>query len=231
MRRTGFILALPIMVASEHHLTMTYTGPDGIPKKMRTYSAPPPPLAQRVQGDVDDILNTAQSAWDFVKDNQPVVNLQAKNYARAVPKGYDWSQLTFEKSPHLEPKGKSSDYPDGSHHLKWFGNTNKLVCELEFRNHWYAKGHRNGHSNEQYIDQATQIVSKAHAGLTNKLEASCSVSGPTNVGKDGKILAELTLQVSYHCSGVHGYQTFIVRGDGTFKNLSDEFLDDDAVAV
>jgi hypothetical protein len=217
---------------AEHDLTLTYTGPDGTPRRMRTYSEPRAQPVKHLQGEADDLINIAKTAWNFIENSKPVVDLQA-NYGNAIPKGVDFQDLNFDKQESFDPNGPDGDNPDGTHHYVWtatFGNTR---CELEFRNAWLAHGHRKGHdsSKEMFIDQATQVISQAYAKAGNKLQASVQVLGPTNVGEDGKVNAELTLQIAIDCNGVHGYHTFRIFGDGTSSVLQDEFLLDDAVAV
>merc|ERR1712005_86087 len=113
----------------------------------------------------------------------------------AVPKGVAFDRLHFDKTFSYDPSGPDGDHPDGTHHYEWT-DVGVKVCELEFRNAWLAHGYRTGHdkSKEKYIDQASQVVTKAHANAFNKLEADVTVSGPSNVAKVG-VNAELTLHI------------------------------------
>lgn len=221
-------------VNADEDLTLTYIGPDGIPRRMRTYREPRAQPVKPLQGDDDILVNIAKTAWTLIDHSEPAVDLHS-NYASATPKGVAFSDLNFDHGFSYGPNPSDPEYPEGTHHFVWTATLGNVRCELEFRNAWYAHGHRKNYdsSKEMYIDQATQIVKQAYADPGNKpgLEASVQVLGPTNVGQDGTVNAELTLEIAMSCGSVHGYHTYSIFGDGTESVVQDEFLLDDAVVV
>lgn len=202
--------------------TLTYNG-----KPIAPRTTPRALLSRRtasLRGDGKTLINAGEFVWAMIDKNQPVSDLAGLgHFASGVPSDISFSEISFEKNPHFEPKGTSSDYPEGKHHFTWTGGLKNTACEIKFRNYWIAHGTRKGHK-DGYLDQATQLVDYGHAGGVSKLTADVSVAGPTNVGK-GDPVAELTFKLHLQCDNMDHYMNYIVRGDGTFQDLDAEFVE------
>jgi len=188
--------------------TVMYNGKPIAPRT--TPMALPPHKALR--GDADTIVNTGRFVWDVIQANKPVTNLAGLgNFASGVPKDISKGSLTFERNPHISEQ----------HHWTWTGGFGNTACEIKYRNYWIAHGTRSGHK-DGYLDQATQLVDYGHAGGVSKLTGDCTVGGPTNVGNR---VAELTFKLHLKCDNMDLFKNYIVRGDGTFKDLDAEFVE------
>jgi len=155
-------------------------------------------------------------AWDFVRNNEGVVNLEEGNFAEAMPPEVDWTGVRFEKEPTIIPS-----LPLHQFYVKWINGLGNQCAEIYYRIHWYAHG-RHTSNEDGYISQFTQLVDRAHAAWGVDVNAKSVVGPPTRVDSDspGAVVGALTMNLDMWSGSAHEYNNLVVRGDGSCEFLN-----------
>lgn len=148
------------------------------------------------------IANTAKIAWDVMKDNRSVSNVQADN-ANALPEGVAMGDLTgWSSAPATaEFSATTSSF--------LFGGT-----DLDVLTKWYWGG---SDGVGKYIVDATVTVS-GHVQFGHTVDIFASIGAPMNVGTSDRPIAALPITIRLHHTTAllneWASWSLLVRGDG-----------------
>ena len=157
-------------------------------------------------GDInlEQIVNTAKETWNFIKNNQPVVNATTQ-YAQALPRGsICWDDLENWQAPRSEYYKVT--YNNG------FGFE---VVSLEFRLVYTYGGQVNNKGH--FISNATIQYSKINVKWSFDVNAGVEVPLVVNVGTKEDPVAGMQMSIRWSIRSLsHIEQTasFFIYGDG-----------------
>lgn len=157
------------------------------------------------------IINGGAAAWNIVNGGQASSHLN-HTYASALPGWGNWHNITGWKGP------KEVVYQMTSKNL--YGMT---VLDIEYVvSFFYGGKDQNGKG--QYITNFTAKATKFSIKWGFKYYMDIRISDPMNVGTPEKPLAYMQADLNWSFSSPlkteRGFQTYAVRGDGYFKDIS-----------
>jgi len=154
--------------------------------------------------DIDKLIAIGKAIWQIVKAGQPVVDYKS-DWAGAVPKDVDWTDLEGFKDAHWGPFGWT------------FKNVYGMTTvDFQWKFAWTCKGSYNGHG--QFLVNVGTGIEKLYAawGFTVDVKATVDQT-PTNYGTKVDPIAGLNIEVTLDVKTVLQSQTarcrVNVRGD------------------
>lgn len=161
--------------------------------------------------DLNQVVNIAENAWNFIQANQPTLDVQT-NYANAIPSGFtDWTQLENWKDPMSQCF--QVDYKNG------FGMN---VVGFSYCVVYTPGGDYQGKG--LYLDHIQIIPSDIQVSWGYKLDAVTSVPSVSNSGSSDNPVASAEVHMKFSVSTAlkkdsqeHAYY---MKGDGSFMSLN-----------
>lgn len=159
------------------------------------------------------IINGGAQAWNIVNGGQASSHLN-HTYASALPGWGNWHNITGWRGP------KKVVYEMKSTNL--YGMT---VLDVQYEVSFFYGGHdQNGKG--RYITNFTAKATKFSIKWGFKYYMDIRISDPMNVGTPENPLAYMQADVNWSFSSpiksTRGFQTYAVRGDGMFRDISPE---------
>jgi len=168
---------------------------------------------------LDTIVNIATKAWDIVKDNKPVVNLDTK-YATAYPQGVTTaSQLSQWSKPKTYVYGF---YAENLYGGVMIDSKHKVI--FTYNGSYKGKG--------KYLTAVTVVPTVANVSWGYRFYMSASVPDSTiaNVGTDADPVAAMQLKLTWRMSSslkvVEGTSVYYIQGDGYFDEIASPWRKD-----
>lgn len=165
---------------------------------------------------LDQIINIFNKTWTIIKQNAPVVNINAK-YAAAMPQGISgWNQLAEWKKPRTY---LYSFYAENLYGVKTIDVTYKVVYTSGGR--YKGKG--------LYLTGVTVIPTVADVSWGYRFSLAAAVADPTiaNVGTEKDPVAAMQLKLGWKIStalkDVNGTSIYYIQGDGYFEEIASPF--------
>ncbi|KAF0126765.1 MAG: hypothetical protein FD189_1152 [Elusimicrobia bacterium] len=157
------------------------------------------------------IVNGGAAAWNIVNGGQASSHL-SHTYASALPGWGDWHNITGWHGP------KKVVYEMKSKNL--YGMT---VLDIQYEvSFFYGGKDQNGKG--QYITNFTAKATRFAIKWGFKYYMDIRISDPMNVGTPENPLAYMQADVNWSFSSPiktnRGFQTYAVRGDGMFRDIS-----------
>ncbi len=157
------------------------------------------------------IINGGAAAWNIVNGGQASSHLN-HTYASALPGWANWSNITGWRGP------KKIVYEMKSTNL--YGMT---VLDVQYEvSFFYGGKDQNGKG--QYITNFTAKATRFSIKWGFKYYMDIRISDPMNVGTPENPLAYMQADVNWSFSSPikteRGFQTYAVRGDGLFRDIS-----------
>ena len=163
--------------------------------------------------DIDKVIAIGKDAWEFIKDNKPVVNAQT-DYAGAVPEGVeDWRQLSGWKSAAKGPVVFS-----------WINGFNMETVHVSFKWDMSYGGQHQGRG--KYVTQAGPAVGTIDVAWGYTVDVSARVFAPLNTGTVADPIAQIDIELKCRMSTVLKDLTqtcrarFTGAGDITYVNCN-----------
>ena len=163
---------------------------------------------------IDEIVNIGLKIWDFIKENEPVVDIDTQ-YATALPKGIEhWQQLSGWQGP---------DGWECSWSAKSF--VGLKIIDIKFLVLYTYSGAYDGKG--KYLTGVTVKPTKVWVAWGNKVSLTAKVDDSTIVNvaptsEDPE--AAMQLMISIHAHSVIADGTFgtgfYIKGDGTGYQLT-----------
>ncbi|HNT97066.1 MAG TPA: hypothetical protein PKK31_02230 [Elusimicrobiales bacterium] len=157
------------------------------------------------------IINGGAAAWNIVNGGQASSNL-SHTYASAIPGWGNWHNITGWRGP------KKVVYELKSKNL--YGIT---VLDLEYEVSFFYGGHDQD-GKGKYITNFTAKATRFEIKWGFKYYMDIRISDPMNVGTPEDPLAYMQADVNWSFSSPiktqRGFQTYSVRGDGMFRDIS-----------
>jgi len=157
------------------------------------------------------IINILKELWDFIKENQPVVNTAA-DVASAVPQGIThWQQLAGWREKHT-----------GQYVIEYVNGFGITVVKIVVRVHFYYNGNYNGVG--KYITCATTSIDELNVLWGYTLDATEKVpeSGIVNIGTAQNPIAGMKMFVHWAVHTIiqhqEGTMTFSLDGQGNISS-------------
>lgn len=159
------------------------------------------------------IINGGATAWNIVNGGQASSHLN-HTYASALPGWGNWSNITGWRGP------KKVVYEIKTTNL--YGMT---VLDVQYEvSFFYGGKDQNGKG--QYITNFTAKATRFSIKWGFKYYMDIRISDPMNVGTPEDPLAYMQADVNWSFSSPikteRGFQTYAVRGDGMFRDISPE---------
>jgi len=168
---------------------------------------------------LDTIINIATKAWDIVKDNKPVVNLDTK-YATAYPQGITAaSQLSQWSRPKTYVYGF---YAENLYGGVMIDSKHKVI--FTYNGSYKGKG--------KYLTAVTVVPTVANVSWGYRFYMSASVPDSTiaNVGTDLDPVAAMQLKLTWRMASslkvIEGTSVYYIQGDGYFEEIASPWRKD-----
>jgi hypothetical protein len=161
------------------------------------------------------IIEIGKDAWQFIKDNTPVVNASL-DWGGAVPKGVkSWTSLAGWKDQ------QSKEYM-----FRFKSIVGSTLTEFKFVFSWKYNGRlQNASDAGVYVSLGGITAKKIYAYLTEHINVDVKILGATNYGKPGgPVIGGIDVLVSLTSCGYFEKTTVQcnveLKGDGTYKVIS-----------
>jgi hypothetical protein len=159
--------------------------------------------------DPSKIINAAAKAWEFVKNNQPVVDLVSLgDFATAAPDGVAWQNVVYGGTE-LTTQGQVS----------WVNGFGNQCAEIYYRLYWLHHGNY-ANDGQWYMSQITQVVDHAHAAFMVSVGAKSDTSPPALISKNGQVMSQIIMYLDMYSDGNHVLHNYVIKGDGSLQNLA-----------
>jgi hypothetical protein len=159
------------------------------------------------------IINGGAQAWNIVNGGQASSHLN-HTYASALPGLGNWHNITGWRGP------KKVVYEMKSTNL--YGMT---VLDVQYEVSFFYGGH-NPDGKGKFITNFTAKATRFSIKWGFKYYMDIRISDPMNVGTPEDPLAYMQADVNWNFSSpiksTRGFQTYAVRGDGLFRDISPE---------
>lgn len=166
---------------------------------------------EEIEIDPEKIINILKKIFDFIKENQPVVNTSV-DQASAVPQGTShWQQLAEWRERHT-----------GQYVIEYKNLYGITVVKIVLRIHFYHSGNYNGIG--RYITCATASIDELNVlwGYTLNADVKIPDSGVVNIGTATAPVAAMRMFVHWavHTIVQHqeGTMTFTLDGNGNVSS-------------
>lgn len=116
-----------------------------------------------------DVVNTAKTAWDVIKDGKPVAAVTS-DFANALPKDTDWTNLS----------GWSTQRKEMALSFEVVNLLGFTTIRMKIVAGWFSNGSLNGQG--KFINNAT-LVSDVYAAWGWNINMTASIKNPFNIGK------------------------------------------------
>ncbi|MDQ7772459.1 MAG: hypothetical protein RDU13_02925 [Elusimicrobiales bacterium] len=157
------------------------------------------------------IINGGATAWNIVNGGQASSHL-SHTYASALPGWGNWHNITGWRGP------KKVVYELKSKNL--YGMT---VLDVQYEVSFFYGGH-DQNNRGKYITNFTAKATRFSIKWGFKYYMDIRISDPMNVGTPEDPLAYMQADVNWSFSSpiktTRGFQTYAVRGDGMFRDIS-----------
>ncbi|MEW5907491.1 MAG: hypothetical protein AB1734_12050 [Elusimicrobiota bacterium] len=157
------------------------------------------------------IINGGAQAWNIVNGGQASSHL-SHTYASALPGWGNWHNITGWRGP------KKVVYELKSKNL--YGMT---VLDVQYEVSFFYGGH-DQNNRGKYITNFTAKATRFSIKWGFKYYMDIRISDPMNVGTPEDPLAYMQADVNWSFSSpiktTRGFQTYAVRGDGMFRDIS-----------
>jgi len=157
--------------------------------------------------DIDQIINILKKLYDFIKENQPVVNTSV-DQASAVPSGINgWQQLAGWQEKHT-----------GQYKIEYVNLFGITVIKIVLKIHFYYNGNYNGVG--KYITCATSSIDELNVLWGYTLNATVKIpdSGIVNIGTAQNPIAAMKMFVHWAVHTIVQHQegsvTYSIDGNG-----------------
>ena len=161
---------------------------------------------------LDKIINIGKKIWTLVDANKAVANFSGDR-ASAVPLGISsWEQMQEWKAPSSQ-----------LYHVAYKNFLGMTVLDFTFRLIYSYGGTVNGQG--QYLTQIGVLPADLMVRWGYHFNVHASVPGITNAGTSASPIAAAEILVDWTLDNffgkhIEGSQSFYVRGDGYFENVS-----------
>eukprot|EP00178_Gracilaria_changii_P021629 TRINITY_DN64149_c0_g1_i1.p1 TRINITY_DN64149_c0_g1~~TRINITY_DN64149_c0_g1_i1.p1 ORF type:complete len:264 (+),score=40.53 TRINITY_DN64149_c0_g1_i1:48-794(+) len=167
-----------------------------------------------VDGEIDPtvIINIAKKVWDFLKEGEPVMNID-EDYGDAVPKGIErWDQMYGWSAPSSK-----------SYRHVWKDGFGREIFVITYRVMWTHEGKVEG-SDGLYVHQAQMVPAEVKVGWGWTVNAQCKVPEVLNTGTNDAPVGGIHLRLVYTLGSImqkhHRQLDYFVEGNGSFKDLN-----------
>ena len=179
------------MIIANVKTTRPVSGPVLKPIEPATLAAKDKPASNAV--DIAKIAQVGKTVWDIIKDGRPVQSVSS-DWAGAVPKGADWTELEGFVDARWGPFCWEYENLWGS-----------TVAKFSWYFSWTCKGSYNRKG--AYIMNAGVAIKEIYSAWTFNVDVTASVeSNPVNYGTKANPIAGLAIQVQMKTSGL--FQTY-----------------------
>ncbi|MCM2268130.1 MAG: hypothetical protein NDI60_10210 [Elusimicrobiales bacterium] len=162
---------------------------------------------------LEKIVNIATKAWDIVRDNKPVLNLDTK-YATAYPQG-------ITAASQMSQWSKPKTYVYGFYAENMYGGTmidSKHKVIFSYNGSYKGTG--------KYLTGVTVVPTVASVSWGYRFHMSATVPDSTiaNVGTDADPVASMQLKLTWRMASalkeVEGTSVYYIQADGFFEEIA-----------